>query len=114
MVYAQIVKPPTNGSAVASLVLGIVGVAIGFWVIIPILGIFFGFTGFIPAVLAVIFGHLGRGRSTAMSGLGRGQATAGLIMGYVIASLILLITILWFVVIAVGSSTSTGTGTGLD
>jgi hypothetical protein len=40
VVYQHVIKPRTNGLAVTSLVLGIVGVATGIWSPIPIVGLF--------------------------------------------------------------------------
>lgn len=78
--HPQVTTPPpaipqrqaTNGMAVASLVLGIVGV------------VTFGFI-VIPSVLAVIFGHLGLSNIKKSGGElgGRGMAIAGLVLGYI-------------------------------
>ena len=66
--------PKTNGMAIASLVLGIVGVAFSL-----------GFIGVIAAVLAVVFGYNGRRRIDESGGMltGRGMATAGIVLGYI-------------------------------
>ncbi|UOQ45581.1 DUF4190 domain-containing protein [Halobacillus salinarum] len=63
-------KPEGNGLAVASLVLGIIGVVFGF---IPFIGIFFGFLFW---VLAIIFGFIGMKKDVK-----KGLAISGLIMG---------------------------------
>jgi hypothetical protein len=71
--YAPMVMtlaPPTSGYAVASMVLGIVG-------------IFSGFCTFaIPCLLAVVFGHLGYNETKTGAKGGKGMAIAGLVMGY--------------------------------
>ncbi|HEY0374660.1 MAG TPA: hypothetical protein VGC94_07675, partial [Amnibacterium sp.] len=56
VIYQQIVRSPSNGMATTALVLGIVAIALGIWMIIPIVGLVFAFVSFVPAVLAVIFG----------------------------------------------------------
>jgi hypothetical protein len=76
---------PSNGQATASMVLGILGVAL-LWV--P--GV-----GFILAILAVVFGGLGLSRAKAGGG-NRGQAIAGLVLGSVgiVLPMLLLVTVL--------------------
>jgi hypothetical protein len=70
-----------SGMAVASLVLGIVGM-----VFIP----------FIPSILAIIFGALGIGQVNKSNGLlkGKGMATAGIILG-IIAVVWMIIMVAW-------------------
>jgi hypothetical protein len=64
----------SNGPAIASLVLGIVGVALQF---IPFAGVLLG-------MLAVVFAYLGFKRAE-VTGSGRGMAIAGLVLGIVAA-----------------------------
>lgn len=73
----------TSGLAVASLVLGIVGFVIG-W-----------FTLGLPSILAVVFGHIARGRIRRAKGgvAGSGMALAGLILGYLLIGF-LVVTVL--------------------
>jgi len=73
--------PSTSGFAIASLVMGILGCLIS-W-----------FTLGLPAVLAIVFGHLARGRIRRADGAvaGGGMALAGLIMGYLQIGLVLII-----------------------
>lgn len=61
---------PTSGTAVASMVLGIVGV-LGGWCLIGI-----------PCILAVIFGHLGMNECETQNKSGKGMAITGLVLGY--------------------------------
>ena len=68
-VVYQVVQP-TNGLATASLVLGIVGIAL-FW-----------FLGFILSILAIVFGGVGISRADA-GAPGKGVAIAGLVLGIV-------------------------------
>jgi hypothetical protein len=79
---------PTNGSAVASLVLGIVGL-----------------TGFplIPAILAVIFGYRARREITQAAGTqsGFGLAKAGIVLGWIGIALPLLLILFGLAVLAV-------------
>ena len=65
--YAQ--PQATNGLAIASLVLGIIGLPTFCW--------------YVPGILAVVFGHLARQQIRRSKGTGEGLALAGLIMGYI-------------------------------
>jgi hypothetical protein len=78
---------PTNGFAVASLVLGILAVVLC-WTIY--LGIGLG-------VLAIVFGALGIGRARALAA-NRGMAVAGLVLGIagVVLSLVLILLVVTF------------------
>ena len=82
---------PTNGSAVASLVLGIVGLT--------------GFP-FIPSILALVFGYKGRREITQSAGTqsGLGLAKAGIVLGWIGVILIGLVIMffVWAFVFAVG------------
>jgi hypothetical protein len=69
-------QPPTNGMAVASMVLGIVGITIG-WFLMAI-----------PSVLAVIFGHVALGTMRRTGQQGRGMAIAGLVTGYIVVGVV--------------------------
>ena len=106
-IYQHVVRPPSNGMAVAALVLGIVAIAVGVWTIIPILGLVAAFFAFLPGVLAVVFGAIGRTRSKALGGLGRGQAMAGLVLGSITLGIIVLTTLVWILAtVATGSSST--------
>lgn len=72
--------PKTNGLAIASLVLGLLGFLIGF------------ITLMIPSILAIIFGHIARSQIKHANGqqTGGGLALAGLITGYIIMSFFLI------------------------
>lgn len=74
---------PSNGLAIAGLVLGIVGVVLC-W--IPFLGVLLG-------VLAIVFGALGKKKAN-QGAQGSGQAVAGLVLGIIATALAVLITIL--------------------
>ncbi len=105
VIYQSVVRPPSNGMAVTALVLGIVAIVFGIWIPIPIFGLFMMFVAFLPAVLAIVFGHVGLNNS-ARNGVGRGGAVTGLILGYLVIALSIGVTALWFIGIA-GSSSST-------
>jgi hypothetical protein len=64
-------RPPTNGMAVASMVLGILGMVGMIWIISP--------------VLALVFGYLSKGQIDRSGGAqeGRGYAIAGIVLGWV-------------------------------
>lgn len=68
------VQQQTSGFAISSMILGILGIVIG-W-----------FTLAIPSILAVIFGHIARGKIRQSGGTitGDGMAIAGLVMGYLV------------------------------
>jgi len=79
--------PATNGMATAALVLGIVALVLALLTFIPIAGpFFFGWAGFICAVLAIVLGIVGLNRAKK-NGVGRSKALLGLIFG--IASVVL-------------------------
>jgi len=76
--------PGTNGYAIASLVLGIIGMGIG-------------------SILAVVFGHMALGQIRRTPQGGRGLAIAGLVLGYIgIAGIVILL--LLFVVGGIGAT----------
>jgi hypothetical protein len=64
-------RPPTNGMAVASMVLGILGMMGMVWIISPI--------------LALVFGYIAKGQVDRSGGAqeGRGFAVAGIVLGWV-------------------------------
>jgi hypothetical protein len=98
--YVSIQKPPTNGLAVTALVLGIVAIVTGVWTPVPLLGLFAAFAAFLPAVLAVIFGHVGLNRAQTIGGTGRSNALAGLWTGYITLGIIVATTAMWMVSLA--------------
>ncbi|HEX6194851.1 MAG TPA: DUF4190 domain-containing protein [Jiangellaceae bacterium] len=75
---------PPKGLAVASLVCGISGILLSWF----LLGI--------PSILAVIFGHIALSRAKQGTGSGRELAIAGLITGYVIIGIFALFLFLGF------------------
>jgi hypothetical protein len=79
--------PPTNGMAIAALILGIVSV----------LGICcYGLPGFVLGIAAVVLGAIARKNINASNGtqVGGGMATAGLIMGIVGVALGIIVAIM--------------------
>jgi hypothetical protein len=86
------VKAKTNGLALASMILGIVGITVGLCLI------------FFPVmpILAVVFGHLGLSQTRSTGAPGRGYAIAGLVTGYIGIAL----AILWLIAIIFGTFTS--------
>jgi hypothetical protein len=104
--YVQIQKPPSNGLAITSMILGIVAIAIGVWALIPFLGLFAAVTGFLPAVVAVILGYIGLARARQMSNTGRGQAVAGLVTGYITLGIIVLTTAFWLLFVVGAAAVS--------
>lgn len=84
--------PKTNGLALASMILGILGITVGLCLL------------FFPVmpILAVIFGHIGLGQIRTTGAPGRGFAIAGLVTGYVGIAL----AILGIIATAIGTFTS--------
>ncbi len=66
------IAQPTNGMAIASLILGITSIVFCWW----------GLFSLAQVVLAIVFGAIALGRSNP-SGVGRGPAIAGIICGCV-------------------------------
>jgi len=73
--YVQMVRPPSNGMAVAGLVLGIVAIVLA---IIPLVGLVLVW---LPGLLAIIFGAIGLGAARQLRGLGRQAAGWALGLG---------------------------------
>tara|TARA_Y100000746_G_scaffold21698_1_gene16734 strand:+ start:83 stop:514 length:432 start_codon:yes stop_codon:yes gene_type:complete len=74
----MISQPPGNGMATTSLIMGILAIVcygLGYLICLT------WFFGWLFAILAIIFGHIGYSNGSPTNG-GDGQALAGLIMGY--------------------------------
>lgn len=84
----QATRPPLNGMAVASMILGIVGALLGYCLFA------------IPCVLAVVLGHVALVQVKRTGDRGYGMAVTGLILGY--AALGILAAIFLFTVIMTG------------
>jgi hypothetical protein len=84
----------TNGLAVASLVMGIHA---------PLLMCVY-FIGIVPAVLAIIFGHMARGQISRGQGSGDGLAIAGLVLGYIAAGLIAAVFVVAIIFVAAAAA----------
>lgn len=69
--------PRTNGYAIGSLVCGIAGTMFG-----------------VPAVPAIVLGHIARRRIRETGEQGDGLAVAGLVLGYVVTALMVVLTAL--------------------
>ena len=84
-------RPKANGLALASMILGIVGITISLCLL------------FFPVmpILAVVFGHVGLTQIRKTGAPGRGYAIAGLATGYVGIAL----AILWLVGAIIGTFT---------
>lgn len=102
VVYQPPIQPQTNATAVTSLVLGIIAGLIGIWALFPIFGIVAGIVAFLPALLAIILGHVGL-RGARRTGVGRGQALAGLVLGYTSIAVIIAGTLFWTWLLFIGS-----------
>jgi hypothetical protein len=82
-----VAAPPTNGLAIAALVLGIVWV---YWV---------------GSILAVIFGHIALSQIRRTGQGGRGMAVAGLVLGYIGLFFLAVVIVLSVVAATAHSST---------
>jgi hypothetical protein len=80
---------PTNGFAIASLVLGIIGLM--------------GFPPLIPSILGLVFGYKAKNEIDRSNGYeqGRGLAVAGIVLGWIAIAMVVLV-IAFFAVTAVG------------
>lgn len=85
---------PTSGAAVASLVLGIVGV-LGGWCMLGL-----------PCLIAVILGHVAMSETKPGGKSGRGMAVAGLVLGYLFVAPMVIFTIMLFAGGVLGAVTS--------
>ena len=91
--YGQpIATPPSSGVATASMVLGIIGLLVG-WC-----------TCGLPALLAIILGHMGLNQTRNNQKSGRGMAITGLVLGY----LTIVPAIIGTVLVAIAFFGSTG------
>lgn len=96
----QIREQPTSGLAIASLVLGILGLVSGCCS--------FG----LPSILAVVLGHIALNELKLGTKRGDGLAKAGLIMGYIVAIPAILLSV-WFVVLGGIGAISDGVNPGV-
>jgi hypothetical protein len=85
---------PPAGMAIASMVLGILS--------IPMM--FFYCTGTPCAILAIVFGHIARGRAVRQEGGGAGMALAGLICAYISVALMLALIVFFIVVFGIAAA----------
>ena len=76
----------TNGMAIASLVLGILG-----WLYL------------IPAILALVFGYIARGQIRERGEQGMGLAVAGIVLGWVWIGLAVIVIVLLIILAATGA-----------
>ncbi|THG30777.1 DUF4190 domain-containing protein [Naasia lichenicola] len=96
VVFDPYARRPSNGLAVAALVLGIVAIVFGIWIVVPLIGIAFAFSTFVPALLAVIFGFFGVRRAKEVR-VGRGMALTGITLGGVTLALSVITTAVWVI-----------------
>jgi hypothetical protein len=92
--YPQQYGPRTNALAIVSLVSSLVGLVV--WFLAPLAGI--------------ITGHIALGQIKRTGEAGQGMAMAGLIIGYVLMGLSVLLVIGYIIVIVIAVSATTLTG----
>ncbi len=83
-----------NNLAIASFVLGLSGVILSWFIML------------IPSLLAIVFGHVSLRQMRVSGENGRNLALTGLILGYVITAMYLVIVI--FFLLVVGKTLTTG------
>lgn len=98
--YSSAATQPSSGLAIASMILGIVAIPTS-----CMYGI-----GLPCAILAVIFGHIARGKARRGESGGDGMALAGLICGYIMLALIVIGVIVVVIAIAGASAGSKSRG----
>jgi hypothetical protein len=81
---------PTNGFAIASLVLGIVG-----------------FIFVVPSILALIFGYIARSQIKERGENGAGLAIAGIVLGWVVVGGLAVIFVIGALIGLVGAASGT-------
>jgi len=83
--HAAIPKPKANGLAVASMVIGIIGMVMYLTFILAVIGA-------IACILALIFGMVSKGQIDQAAGTqgGRGFAITGIVLGWVGVGFLLL------------------------
>ncbi len=86
--YTHPLPAVTNGTGIASVVLGPVAVLNAAFVPLPYLGFIAVLTAFPLAVATIILGHFGM-RTARQYGVGRALAVIGLVCGYVALGVIL-------------------------
>lgn len=89
--YVYVQKPPSNGLAVAGLVLGITGAVLA---LIPLVGVFLCW---LPALLAIIFGFIGIATANR-TGLRKTEAIWAVVLGFsppviIVAELVIAIVV---------------------
>ncbi|MEW9531455.1 DUF4190 domain-containing protein [Microbispora sp. NPDC049125] len=86
--------PGTNGMAITSLIMGIVGLVVC------------GFT----AVLGVILGHVAISQIKRTGEQGHGMAVAGLIVSYIAIAAWILLAVVWLGILSAVGTSTTGIG----
>lgn len=81
----------TNGFAIASLVLGIVGILL-----------------VLPSILALIFGYIARRQIRERGQSGAGMAVAGIVLGWVVVGFFVVLLVIGFIAGALGAVSGTG------
>lgn len=104
--YVVIQRPPSNGQALGSLIVGIFAIAIAAFVPIPLLGFFALWPSIIGGAITLVLGYLGRKTATRLGGLGRAAATWGLVLGYAALGIVLA-TVAFWAIAALAAATHT-------
>lgn len=86
---------PTNGLAVASLILGLAGLFV-----LPV----------VAPLLAVIFGHISRGQIRNSGERGGGMAVAGLVLGYLCLAFAVIGFLIFIVIVVIAAAAASAAG----
>lgn len=81
----------TNPLAITALVCGLVSPASWIFAWIPVIGAILTIVAPLSAILAIVFGHIALSQINKRGGAGRGMALAGLIIGYILLGISILI-----------------------
>lgn len=93
-------RPSTNGLALAGMIIGIIALVVA---LIPLVG---WFMAFVPAVLAIIFGHVGQGTAKRLGGMRRTESIVAWATGYAALVLPGVLFVLLLIVSAISGSAS--------
>lgn len=86
-----VTSAPSNGTATAALICGILSIICSL--------------GFVTGIPAIVLGISGRKKADQMGGTGSGQATAGLVIG-LIGTILSILAIIFFIVVAATTETT--------
>lgn len=105
--YSAAPQQQTNPLALTALIASLVSPAAWILSLVPVIGSILSILAPISAILAVVFGHIALSQIKKRGGGGRGMALTGLIIGYILIGVSIIIGIL---IVAVFGAIATGFG----